>query len=760
MVLCDKGDTDMMLPTATFRVQLRNGMTFARLAAQVHAIAGYGFSHLYLSPILAATEGSTHGYDVTDPTEIDPSLGGEEGFRHLAKAAQEAGLGIILDIVPNHMAFSLQNRWLVDTLRHGADSRYARYFDVDWSRRLVLPWLPEPFETMRSDGRIAIEDGMMVADEVRVPLALTPDGDVAAVHDAQPWQLTHWIRERDGISHRRFFNVTDLIGVRVEDAEVFEATHVRIFDLIDAGLVQGLRLDHVDGLADPGGYLRQLRARVGDIPIWVEKILTGDEALPDWPVEGTTGYEAARQIARSLTDPEGHARLLAGWQDATGETRTFHAMVEDAKQQVLREELAAELHDLIALGRDVRRGVGSDHGDEAVREAVIALLVAFPRYRTYFTDGQERAEDRALMDGVANEAAQPLRSRAVVDLLAQAVTAPSSDVDAAFRTRFQQVTGALVAKSHEDTAAFRHSAFLAACEVGADPDAATLDVAAFARWCQDRAVTEMTLTSTHDTKRSEDARARLLAMSHLPEAALALIDGARARDGAQDVGAADLWYVVQSALAIWGPGDDALSDRLCEHLVKAQREAKLATNWTYPDEAAEQPVLDLARATLAAWASDRPESLDLLVCKGEVLSLIQIALKLVMPGVPDVYQGCLVPYFALTDPDNRRAVAFPAPEPESVAEGFPAIKLRLTTELLHLRRDHPEFFRTASFGIETDGGVWRLRRMAGDRTLTLTLDTATMDPAKAVDWSFAPCGDRAESHDGTGLHLGPSAAAS
>ena len=246
------------IPTATYRLQLREGVHFARVRDLLPYLADLGISHLYLSPIFTASTGSTHGYDIIDPTRIDPALGGREGFEALARAARARGLGIILDIVPNHTAFTLENPWLLDVLKQGQSSPYARHFDIDWAAGpLVLPFLPEPFEKMLSDGAFSASDGFWRFGDVSVPLADADaaTGDLRALHDAQHWRLVHYDQERDGITHRRFFNVTSLIGMRVEDRQVFEDTHGLIFDLVRSGLVQGLRVDHIDGLADPQTYL-------------------------------------------------------------------------------------------------------------------------------------------------------------------------------------------------------------------------------------------------------------------------------------------------------------------------------------------------------------------------------------------------------------------------------------------------------------------------------------------------------------------------
>ncbi|MBU2360085.1 MAG: malto-oligosyltrehalose synthase, partial [Alphaproteobacteria bacterium] len=397
-----------MIPlTATYRLQLREGVTFAVAQEYLPHLAANGISHLYLSPIFAAQTGSTHGYDVIDPNTIEADLGGDAGFAALAAAAQAAGIGIILDIVPNHTAFSLENPWLRDLLRHGTDSAFAPHFDIDWAERLLLPFLTEPFDALVDKGEVTLDraaDGpVLCVGDLAVPLdpATVKEGaDLRDLHDAQVWRLVPWQRERDSITHRRFFNVTGLIGMRVEDDAVFEDMHRKVFDLVDAGLVQGLRLDHIDGLADPAAYLDKLRARVPATPIWVEKILTGDEALPGWDLAGTTGYEAARQIARLLTDGDGHARLLAAWQDQTGRSGTFHDALIAAKNEVIRQDLAAELQQMIGLAGAAAVAAGDEQGQEALREAVMALLVAFPRYRTYLAGSDNAPGDIALMQRV------------------------------------------------------------------------------------------------------------------------------------------------------------------------------------------------------------------------------------------------------------------------------------------------------------------------------------------------------------------------
>ncbi|NIY73918.1 malto-oligosyltrehalose synthase [Marivivens donghaensis] len=717
--------------SATYRIQLRNGVTFDTIRQSLDYFADLGISHLYLSPVFTAHGGSTHGYDVTDPAEIDPTIGGEEGLVELSKAAQEKGLSIILDIVPNHTAFTLENKWLWDVLKRGEQSGYYMHFDIARDQRLVIPFLPAPFDTMVDEGKVSLKkdgDEVVMAvdvgglDPMCVPIAegtapdnldLSPD-EIRAVHDQQMWQLRLWERERDMVTHRRFFNVTSLIGMRVEDPEVFHAMHELPLRLVKDGIVHGLRVDHIDGLADPIGYLNDLRAAAGETcPIWIEKILTGDEPLPiDWPVQGTTGYEAARQIVRLLTPPEGLAKLDFAWREATGITEDFDAMLAGCKMEVITQDLAAELGQLIELAAAACSSLPSEPGYETLREAVLALLSAFPRYRTYRAGTGSVTGEKRLWTAVIEEASDGLRTDDIARHMGKILTNPSTADETAFSQRFEQVTGALLAKSQEDTAFFRYNRYLAANEVGSEPDHTTIDVETLDEWLKDRQTNwpeAITLTSTHDTKRAEDARMRLVACSHLPDEFLALVDHEMAQmpDG---VSANDAWYVVQSALAIWETGREDLADRLEEHIRKALREAKVITNWPYPNDEAEKPVFDAARGIIGRWRDSLPEQAQRLIAQAEMLSLAQVTLKMLMPGIPDIYQGSEKGNYHLTDPDNREVVDFAAMQHSAELGGFAGTKAKLIAALTQLRHEHAEFFSAASVDLTTTDNGLQLKR--------------------------------------------------
>lgn len=717
-----------MTGIATYRVQLRDGVTFADVEARLDHIAALGASHLYLAPILTAAPGSTHGYDVTDPTAIEPELGGMDGFEALANSAKTRGLSIVLDVVPNHMAFGLDTPWLVDVLRHGTDSAHADIFDIDWSvGPLVLPWLTDTLLATFEAGDVSLDGDWLVVNGMRLPLkpGTAPERldaeTLAALHEAQSWHLVTWQMERDSITHRRFFSVTGLIGVRVEDQAVFDKTQETVFDLVDRGLVQGLRVDHVDGLVDPGGYLERLAARLPDTPIWIEKILVTGETLPDWPVEGTTGYEAAAVINRILTDPEGFQRIDALWRRETGIEGPFHDAVSAAKYEVLTDELAAELRQLRDFAETAAAADGREFGPETLREALSELLVAFPRYRSYLTGGASE-DDRALWRDVAGTAAGNVRSSDAIDWVVDTILDGEGAEARRLAIRLQQVTGALLAKAHEDTAGFRFNRYIAVNEVGADPDlplSSMDDVNAFLADRVDRWPGAITLGSSHDTKRSEDARGRLNAISHDPGAFATLWDRAGAMPGSDEIDANRRFYAMQVALCLWGEPEAA--ERLEAHLIKALREAKEITYWTAPDEEAEGQVTGWATALLSDWDETTPGALERLVRIGAALSLREVALRCTFPGMPDIYQGGEAALLQLTDPDNRRAPDYAAIAALPDESGSLSDRKRQLVEcLLGLRREHPELF-SAGAAQWTGGGF---ERTHGDTRLTVRFDRA------------------------------------
>ncbi|MGR4882536.1 malto-oligosyltrehalose synthase [Streptomyces sp. LARHCF249] len=646
-------------PASTYRLQLRPEFPFAAAEAAVPYLSSLGVSHLHLSPVLEAVPGSAHGYDVTDHSRVREELGGEGGLRSLGAAARAHGLGLVLDIVPNHMAVPAPlrlNRPLWEVLREGPGSPFARWFDIDWEAgggQVLLPVLAGPVESCE----LAVDGHVLRYGEQEFPLREGTSGLELPELLAAQWYRPAWWREaRTGLNYRRFFTISDLIGVRVEDPEVFTATHAKVLELVRDGVAQGLRIDHVDGLADPEEYLRRLRAAAGP-HCWVvvEKILAREERLPSaWPVAGTTGYDALQRVDGVFTDPDGSAELADRYREFTG-LPEWERTAEACAREVLTGDLAAELATLERLA-------GAELAP-AVRE----LLIAYPVYRPY--PGGAGPDPRAVERAAA--AAGPGAVAGVRELLLR---------DPAFAARFAQTSAALRAKSLEDRAFYRYAPLLSATEVGGDPGQPAVSAAEFHAYC-DRLEREWprsgTVLSTHDTKRSADVRARISVLSQAPEP----MDGTGGPDPAL------AWAARQTALGL-GEVPQAVP-RLADALLKGVREAALRTSWTERDEAYE--------ATVAGYAP-RPLELPPELAEAARANLLGMTLlHLAMPGVPEVYQGAETEYRALVDPDNRRPVRFPREalarlDAGAAPHGAAEEKLALTAAVLRLRRDRPGLF--------------------------------------------------------------------
>ncbi|VFS45056.1 maltooligosyl trehalose synthase [Enterobacter cancerogenus] len=563
-----------MIPAATYRIQFRNGMTFDRVVDLVPYFKDLGISHLYASPIFTATSGSTHGYDVTDPNEIDPAIGGREGFDRMAAALKQAGMGLILDIVPNHMSTSLENLWWRDVIEHGSQSRYAHYFDIDWSRPLTLPFLGDTFEAELEKGAITLqrdsvtEKASLVYYDAVYPLnpgTFSEDKSIAELHEAQSWRLMSWREAPKQLSWRRFFEITGLVGVRVEDDAVFDDTHRLILELVHAGIVDGLRIDHIDGLADPLGYLNRLREATGpDCYITVEKILAKGEQLPaDWPVSGTTGYEFIASLAEVLVDDNSLERLEKIHEETLGTTVDRYAELRDAKGLMTDRNFEGEFTTLLTIATELAQHNGAEIPVEEIRHALRELLIAFPVYRTYGTAEGLTPSDVVLLNRVV---ASVNTSEPALSLIVHILTGdlPERDRDAAtlFRTRFQQLTGPLMAKSVEDTLFFRNNLELALNEVGADPTPRAFSISRFHQEMRIRLARQpdaLLGTSTHDTKRGEDTRARLYTLTEAPEqwgenlARWRKMNQTQVRflnDGTAP-NAADTWMIYQALAGVW-----------------------------------------------------------------------------------------------------------------------------------------------------------------------------------------------------------------
>jgi (1->4)-alpha-D-glucan 1-alpha-D-glucosylmutase len=752
---------------STYRLQLHDGFTFADAERVVPRLAALGISHLYLSPCLEAVPGSMHGYDVIDPGRIRASFGGEAGLRALAATAHAAGLGLVLDIVPNHVGLvSPGNPWWWDILAHGPEGRFGRHLDVHWQPgahgqpTLLLPELGEPLPAALTGEELQlahaddarepawrivyhehawpVAPGTLTAagldeDDVTGTIATCRDdrGRLSDLLERQHYRLRFWRRANQELDHRRFFDVDTLGAVRVEDPAVFADVHAAVLPLVADGTLDGLRIDHPDGLADPVGYLEDLRGAVGDDAyLVVEKILEhGERFRPEWPVAGTVGYELAAATLGLHLDPAAGPILDDLQTRLSGHEIHRERLVDRAKRAALDALFGAEHARLTELAALV---VDRDRTELAA--ALTELLVVWPVYRTYLRPGIAPLDPRdaaIVAQAVAHARAREPGLAAALTDLAEVLTGGTDDAGTvAFVTAFQQLTGPAIAKGFEDTVLYRDLRFTAVNEVGADPAEIGTSVAEHHGLDLEVAAhrpATMRLSTTHDTKRSEDVRARLAVLAQRPGWWVATVDRLRsaaakacstavqdpadAAEVADRDGATVTWPLPlhehlawQTAVGAW-PID---ADRLAAYLVKAAREGKEATDWLTPNAAYEAALERYATAltedsALVAVVEEAVAAIDRL---GAVTSLAMTVTKLTAPGVPDTYQGTEVWNRSLVDPDNRRPVdhdrlaALAAelgdrqPSAELAAELLTTLedgraKLWVSRQALRLRRERP-----------------------------------------------------------------------
>ncbi len=747
---------------ATYRLQLRPGFGFVEARALVPYLARLGISHVYTSPYLQAASGSTHGYDVVDPTRVNVDLGGPAARDLLVKEIEQRGMGHVIDLVPNHMAIvGRENPWWWDVLENGPASRYATYFDVDWEasderwpNKVLLPVLGDHYGRVLEAGELSLvhEDGLvMVRYWEHVfpvdPSTLAPlmaraaaasgsemlevvasgcahlprpgidqraqvdrrhrektdlgnlmrrvvsaeptaraaiDDEVAASNadvdrldallDEQNYRLAFWRAAARDLGYRRFFDIHDLAGLRVEDPEVFDASHALPLSWVREGTVQGLRIDHPDGLRDPVGYLRRLRDSAPDAWIVVEKILEPGETLrEDWPVDGTTGYDFLACAGGLLVDRDGLGPLDHIHAEFTGHEATLAEVIEASKRQVLRELLASEINGLTELFVTVceRHRRYRDYGRGELADALREVAVAFPVYRTYVsaTHGTVSDEDVAAVEAAVSAAtvARPDLDDDLLHFLCDLLLLRiEGELEGELALRFQQLTGPAMAKGVEDTTFYRDLRLVALNEVGGNAAHGTTSVEEFHDHCRraaERWPRAMLTTSTHDTKRSEDVRARLALLSEMPDTWARAVRGwtrllEPCRGGRVDRASEYLFY--QTVVGAW----PISTERVVAYLEKAGREAKVHTSWHEPDEEYEAAVREFAAAALADedFRAEVADFCNVLQRPGRVNSLALTLLKLTAPGVPALYQGTELWDHSLVDPDNRRPVDFEARE--------------------------------------------------------------------------------------------------
>ncbi len=709
-------------PRATYRVQLREEFDFAAAAAIVPYLERLGVSHLYCSPYMQAAPHSPHGYDVVDPTKLSRELGGERGLMALDSALREAHLGQMLDVVPNHLYISNRaNRWWWDVLRAGRASPYAAMFDIDWDSpallgRVLVPVLRDPLAEVLARGELQVVEGSdgLELDYTgeRFPLAFgtaTSTGHATLrLLDAQHFVLAQGQIAGALVNYRRFFDLSSLAGLRVEQPAVFSAVLSRALELVDNGVVDGLRVDHIDGLRDPAAFLARLRSEAPDAWIVVEKILAMDERLPAWPVDGSTGYDFGALLTTLYVHPPGVDAVAHCYRDFTGDQLGFPAHSRQARLDVIDQLLGAE------LGRLTRVATAAGIADASIELA--ELLSGLPVYRLYPREDERLAGDDQIALDVAAVSARsggrcdPEKLSMLLGALRgdDAHAAPRAEL----RARFQQVAGAVMAKGVEDTAFYRYVCLVALNEVGADPQRTTT-INAFHAFCARTAANHpLTLlaTTTHDSKRAEDARLRVTLLAEMPErwrTAVARLHALARSHFAGRAPARGAEYRVYQTLVAAHPID---ADRLWTYMLKASREAKQETSWLDPDARYEAALERFVRemAVDSNVVREVADVVGAMTPAWQELSLSQTVLKLTAPGIPDIYQGSELWDLRLVDPDNRTPVDYDARRHllsaatagtggqfmSRLSEGLP--KLQLISTALALRARHGDAFTAGS----------------------------------------------------------------
>jgi (1->4)-alpha-D-glucan 1-alpha-D-glucosylmutase len=732
---------------ATYRMQFHKGFTFADAAALAPYLRALGISHLYSSPILAARAGSVHGYDVIDHARVNPELGGEEGFRTLAAALRAHDIGIVLDIVPNHMAVGgADNSCWLDLLEKGRDSVFANMFDIDWEPaqpnlrdKVLVPLLgAKPRDVLEAGGISLIKDETLgkyafAYAEHRFPLRKEDYGEVEAdlaaantrarlseLLEQQNFRLAFWRDAGERINWRRFFDITELAALRVEDDGVFEIIHATVFRLYGEGLIDGVRVDHVDGLTDPKAYCQRLRARLNalnaqrerkDPPyIIVEKILALEEGLPDeWGVDGTTGYDFMDQVSALQHDGANGKRYAALWAEISGRSPDFAPEERTARHEVLETAFANQLRAAASAFQTLSPEIGQDEFETALAR----LLENFHAYRTYV------GTPSAPFDGAYKETKAEAPSDAL-DVIAQAVRSGDEAARDAVR-RFNQLAAPAAAKAVEDTAFYRYGRLLSRNDVGFVPECFALPPEDFLRKTTSRGKNfpnAMLATATHDHKRGEDVRARLAALSEIPsvwEDEVRAWFEMNAQLRGPKVSPGDEYQLYQTLVGSWPIG----TDRVLAWREKSLREAKLRTSWFAPDAAFEEENAAFVQSILDP-RHGFVQRLDSFVAKlapaGICNSLVQCTLRYTLPGVPDLYQGAELWDFSLVDPDNRRPVDYGRRKGlldskislDDWKSGAP--KLALIRRLLTLRKDRPEAFDTDVESVTAPRGIIAFRR--------------------------------------------------
>ncbi len=745
-------------PVATYRLQMHANFGFDQAREMVPYLYDLGISHVYTSPYLQAATGSTHGYDMVNPAKVNEELGGAAAHARMCEAFKAAGLGHMIDLVPNHMAIAgRQNPWWWDLLAKGPSSPFAAFFDVDWNSgahrwpgKILLPVLGDHYGRILEDGQLLLsykdKKFTLHYHEHLFPVTLagiaaflskagiSAESDDAVIaekiaqvnHDPdaldllisrQHYRLAFWRMANTDLGYRRFFDISDLAGIRIEDKKVFQAVHELPMAWVQKGWVQGLRIDHPDGLWDPAQYFHRLQKACPGAWIVVEKILGADENLPsDWPVAGTTGYDFMNLAGGLLINPASEDMLTRLYADFTGMQKNFEAIVHECKHLVLTQLLASEIKRLTSLFEEIceRHPCHRDYSRQQLRQALFETAVHFPVYRSYVSASMKKVApaDAQYVDAAIEGAvmARPDLDPELFSFLRRLLLLEvEGALEEELAMRFQQLTGPAMAKGFEDTALYRYHRLVCLNEVGGHPDRFGVHLRQFHAACiraQKEHPRKMLSSTTHDTKRSEDVRARLALLSEIPETWADAVhrwaeNNARFRTG--EVPDPNTEYLLYQTLVGAWPID---LKRINAYMEKAVKEAKQHTSWINQNQGYESGLADFTKAVLAdkAFRTDFESFVGHLVGPGRINSLAQTLIKLTAPGVPDIYQGAELWDLSLVDPDNRRPVDFalrrrllqelPQLGPEAIMagmdQGLP--KLWLIRQVLHLRRQHPEFF--------------------------------------------------------------------
>ena len=725
-------------PVTTYRLQMTPEFTFADAEAIAPYLKDLGVSDVYFSPILQAAPGSMHGYDVVDHRQISADLGGREAFESASRAIHELGMHVVVDVVPNHMAVPTPlylNYALWSVLQEGPNSPYAAWFDLeltDAGEGVLMPVLGDRIGAVLARGELTVETIVIPGHESDGEVSVlryfdhvfpirpgTESLPLAELVDMQYYRLAYWKVANEELNYRRFFDVDTLVAVRVEDDDVFSATHALLLEEMESGYIDGFRIDHPDGLADPREYLRKLHKATDGAWIVAEKILEGDELLPsDWPCSGTTGYDALQRIQGVLVDPAGLAPLTSLYVELTGSTETVANTQIRSKREIVATSLFAEVDRLANLVADICHADVRlrDHTFRTIRTVIAELAIQMDRYRAYVVPGETpTAQDTAVLRGAASRARNVLDADAhdTLDLVTELFL--GNEIGSAGRTneaarheviiRFQQLCGPVMAKGVEDTTFYRYTALTALNEVGAGPDHPVCTPDQFHSWAElmhDAWPASAVTLTTHDTKRGEDVRARIAVLTQYAREWEQMLRSARqlvAANRPQNLDAQMENLLWQTLIGTWGSHDPISPERLQEYLMKAAREQKSWTTWTEQNEAGEAAMLDYLRVVLSNV--DVMQAFEDFATKTipavRQFILGQVTLRATAFGVADIYQGEEITRTSLVDPDNRRTVDYAAltemlatiQENGAPSDDIDAEKLWVVSQLAHLRNRNP-----------------------------------------------------------------------